>query len=163
MHINLDTLKDDIQNSLAKEHFVVFHGYARALDNLPAVYWDIEAHPDHEEFLQTAKAVGVSLIVFHQQAFSTAMVDDAMDRLESGELSADDYRLIQGRLEELRRYDGFTCAMELSFDHEGRAYIYELSSEWYDEYSEILDELEFGVAEDDDGGEDPIGGYFSKN
>lgn len=162
MHINLDTLKDDIKNALAEDHFVVFHGYARATEHLSAVYWDTERHPGHEEFLQTAKAAGVSLIVFHEQEFNTAMVDDAVDQLEGSDLAAEDYRLIQGRLEELRRYDGFTCAVELSFDYQGRVYIYGVRSEWFEEYSDILDELEFGLPEEDQD-EPPIGGYFSKN
>jgi hypothetical protein len=156
-------LKEDIRTSLDRDRFVVFHGYARTVDDLPAVYWDTERYPDHEDFLKSAKAVGVSMIVFHQQEFTGAMVEDAMDSLESGDVSADDYRLIKGRLEELRRYDGFTCTMELSFDYQGRAYIYELRSEWFDEYSEILEELEFGMSGDKEEGADPMGGYFSKN
>jgi hypothetical protein len=165
MHINLDTLKEDILKSLAREHFIVFYGYARAMDDVPTVFWDIEHHPDHEEFLQTAKAVGATMIVFHQQEFSSAMVDDAVDRIGGGELAAEDYRLIEGRLEELRRYDGFTCSMELSFDYQGRVYLFELRSEWFEEYSEILDELEFGMPDEDGSDEDdhPIGGYFSRN
>lgn len=163
MHINLDALKEDIQNSLSTGEFVVFHGYARSTENLPAVYWDTESHPGHEEFLRTAKAAGVSMIVFHQQEFSAEMVDDAVAHLEGSDLAAEDYRLIQGRLEELRRFNGFTCSMELSFDYQGRAYIYELRAEWYEEYTDIVDELEFGVHDGEDDEDPPIGGYFSKN
>ena len=53
--------------------------------------------------------------------------------------------------------------MELSFDYQRRVHVYELRSEWFDEYTDILDELEFGVPEDEDEDDHPIGGYFSKN
>ena len=64
----------------------------------------------------------------------------------------------------MRAYDGFTCAIELSFDFEGRAYIFDLRTEWYEEFNDMLDDIEAAIPdEDEDDDEGPIGGYFSKN
>ena len=70
-----------------------------------------------------------------------------------------------GRLRELRAYDGFTCAIELSFDENGRVFMFELRTDWYEEFSDLLDEIDSAIphAEDDEPDEGPIGGYFSKN
>jgi hypothetical protein len=164
MNTNLDTLKSEIQAFLENEGFVVFHGYPRPIvDTVPVVYWDADRRPDYTEFLQAAKAAGVTMIVFHQREFGQDMVDEAMDRLEGSGLNREDYKLTERRLEELRRYEGFTCAIELSFDFQTRVYIYELHAEWYQEFSEILDELDFGDPGEPGEEEDPMGGYFSKN
>lgn len=163
MSANLDTLKNEIQEYLAREGFNVFHGHSRGADSLPMVYWDCEAHPDYREFLDVARTAGVGLIVFHQRELSAEMIDDALDRLEAAPMNRDDYRLTEDRLEELRRYEGFTCAIELSFDYSGRVYVFERRTPWFDELADIMDEMDFGGGDGEDGGEDPMGGYFSKN
>jgi hypothetical protein len=64
----------------------------------------------------------------------------------------------------LRIYDGFVCAIELSFDHEGRVFLFDLRTDWYEEFSEVLDEIEMmDTGADDDDDDQTMGGYFSKN
>ena len=43
----------------------------------------------------------------------------------------DERRMTERRLKELRAYDGFTCAIELSFDMGQRAYIFELRTDFW--------------------------------
>ena len=45
-----------------------------------------------------------------------------------------------------------------------RVYLFDLRTEWFDEFSEIQDEIHL-LAPDPDAGDDdsPIGGYFSRN
>jgi hypothetical protein len=66
-------------------------------------------------------------------------------------------------LNELRSYAGFTCALELSFDHEGRVYMFDLRTEWYEELSDMLEDLHVMDTGSDDEDDDTMGGYFSKN
>jgi hypothetical protein len=49
----------------------------------------------------------------------------------------------------------------LSFDHEGRVFLFDLRTEWYDELTDILDEIQVLTAEAED--DTSMGGYFSKN
>jgi len=37
----------------------------------------------------------------------------------------------------LRAYEGFTCALELSFDLQARVYLFNLRAEWYEEYLDL--------------------------
>ena len=161
---NLDTLKSEIEVYLEEQGFAVFRGYARMVDSVPLVYWDCERFPDYKAFLVTAKAAGVQLVVYHQREFSIDQVDGALERLEEIELPREDYRSMERRLKELRMYDGFTCALELSFDLEGRVYIFDLRTDWYEELTDMLDDLHMLAApneeEDDDS---PMRGYFSQN
>jgi hypothetical protein len=56
------------------------------------------------------------------------------------------------------------CAIELSFDHDGRVFLFDLRTEWFDEFSEMLDEIQLLVPDPDEGDDDsPISGYFSRN
>jgi hypothetical protein len=162
MKPNLDSLKSEIQSFLETEGFTIFHGYSRLLDSLPLVYWDSEHFPEYRMFVEAAKSSGAKMMVFYQRQFTSDHIDDALERLEACDISRDEYRTIERRLGDMRVYEGFTCALELSFDHQGRVYMFDLRTEWYEELSDLLDDLQaLGADEEED--ENPMGGYFSKN
>jgi hypothetical protein len=164
MKQNLDVLKTEIREHLEGRDVAVFHGYSRSMDNVSMVFWDTQRYPDYKQFLDTAEAAGARLLVLHAREFSAILVDNALEQLEEGDFGPDDRRAIERRLRELRAYDGFTCAIELSFDQNGRVYMFELRTEWYDEFSDLLDEIDSAMPQpEDESDEGPIGGYFSKN
>ena len=71
-------------------------------------------------------------------------------------------REFERQLDHLRAYDGLVCAIELSFDYQGRVFLFDLHTDWYEELSDLLDEIEVlaaGAGDDDT----PMSGYFSKN
>ena len=60
----------------------------------------------------------------------------------------------------MRRYDGYTCQIELSFDLPTRVYVFDLRTEWFQELSDMLDQID----QASEGPELPgPPGYFSKN
>jgi hypothetical protein len=164
MKLDLDALKDNILEYLETEGFVVFHGFCHSDGSRPMAYWDTSRSPDFQAFLATARQAGVKLVAFNHVEFSTAMVDDAMDRLEAYELPIEERRGFERRLREMHAYQGFTCALELSFDSDGRTYLYELRADWHADFLHILDEIESYAPEGEEGGqEDSMGDYFSRN
>jgi hypothetical protein len=164
MKQNLDTLVTEILEHLESQGFVVFHGFSRTMDTHPVVYWNIGRHPDFRMFLETARQVGVKMVVFHHREFSPDAIDDALERLEECDLAPEDKLGLESRLGDLRAYQGFTCAVQLSFDYEGRVYVYDLHTDWYLEFLDALDEIDSYVPEEEDEeDEGPIGGYFSRN
>ena len=161
MKPNLDALKTEIEQYLEESGLAVFYGYSRALESTPAVYWDCDQYPDYKRFVQAARSAGARIMVFHQRTFMSEQVDDALEQLAACHLPREEYREFEQRLTGMRGYDGFVCAIELSFDHEGRVFLFDLRTEWYDELTEILDEIQVLTADAED---DPsMGGYFSKN
>jgi hypothetical protein len=79
-------------------------------------------------------------------------------------LAPQESRHFEERLIDLRAYEGSVCAIELSFDHDGRVFLFDLRTEWFDEFSEMLDEIQLLVPDPDEGDDDsPISGYFSRN
>lgn len=164
MKQNLDTLKVEILEHLESQGFAVFHGLPRLTENLPAVYWDVNRFPDFRMFLATAHHAGVRLITFHHREFSSDAVEDALDSLEESDLAPEDRAGLERRLQDLHAYNGFTCVIELSFDHQGRAYVYDLHTDWYFHFLDTVDEIESSIPEEEEErDEDAMGGYFSRN
>ena len=164
MKPNLDTLKESILEQLQAQGFAVFHGLCRHGDANPVAWWDTRRHPEFETFLAAARKAGATLIVFSHLEFFEAMVEDALDHLEDCELPAAERRAIERRLREMQGYLGFTCALELTFDHAGRAYVFEVRAEWYTEFLHILEDIDaLDPDDDDEDDEDPTGELFSRN
>lgn len=162
MPVDLETLRTDILAYFEQSGIAVFYGYHRMPDSLIQVYWDTERHPDFREFLETGRKAGAKLIVFNHQAFSLDQIEEALEQLEESDFTREEKRNYEKRLRQLQGYDGFTCSLELSFAMEGRIYLYETHTDWYQGLNDILAELDAAADEESDE-EGPIGGYFSKN
>jgi hypothetical protein len=160
MKLNLDSMRSEIQDYLESHGIAVFHGTPRG-DHAPAVYWDIEAHPDYRTFLTTAEAASVRMVTLYANEFAEEVLDEATNRLNQSGISRDDRRAIELRLREMRAYTGFTCQIELSFDLAPRVYVFDLRTEWFEDLNELLDRIDDACEERDD--EEPLQGYFSKN
>src|ERR1700735_5396264 len=141
MKPNLDILKPEIELYLEETGLAVFYGYSRSLESAPTVYWDCEQYPDYHLFVQSARAAGAKLIVFHQREFFSEQVDEALEKLHACELPPQDSHHFEERLSDLRAYEGSVCSIELSFDLEGRVYLFDLRTEWFDEFTDIQDEI----------------------
>src|SRR6204780_4058411 len=142
MKPTLDILKPEIEQYLEETGLAVFYGYSRPLETAPAVYWDCDQYPDYRLFVQSARAAGAKLIVFHQREFFPEQVDEAIERLHACELPAQDSRQFEERLNELRAHEGSVCAIELSFDYQGRVFLFDLRTEWFEEFADRLDEIQ---------------------
>jgi len=162
--MNLDKLKTEILDHLEQSGMAVFHGHARVVESTPTVYWDTEEFPEFKPFVEAAQTAGAKLMVFHQHVFQASQLDDAVEKLAECALPREDQREIEQRLKALRVYDGKTCTIELSFDHGGRVYLYDVQTEWYEDLSGVLEEIDFLSGGEDDDDDDPsIGGMFSRN
>jgi len=161
MRPDLDTLQQEIEKALRESPFALFRSLPRGRD--PAVvYWDTDEHPDFHDFLQVARKLSVDVLCFHHRSFAAEEVDDVEEQLAASELTREETRDLERRLKELRGYTGFTCSLELSFDHQGRIYLFHMNANWFEDFLVILDELE-GLSETRDSEEPPMGGYFSNN
>ncbi len=163
MSLDLDAVKRDVLEYLRAQDFVVFHGYSRLADVDSFVAWDTDRLPDFHTFVDAAKKAGIRLMVYHFRDFTQTHIDEASDRLEGADFPAEDQRGIERRLRDLRAYVGFTCAVELSFDHDGRVYLFNLRSEWYEDYLDLLEEIDAALPPDEDEDDDSMGGYYSRN
>jgi hypothetical protein len=161
MRQDLDNLKRDIERQLQEGAYVVFYARSRFTDQAMPILWDVQLRPEPGEFLETALSVGVKLIVFHRREFGAQVIEEAAEKLEAADLPRERHREIERELKRLRAYEGFTSAIELSFDFDGRTYLYEVTAPWYDEYLDMLDDIDDAIEMSDE--PPPMGGYFSQN
>ena len=164
MKLNLDTVRTEIDEYLKSSGFVVFYGFARS-DDAKAVDWDTENHPDYKKFVECAKQLDVKLVVLHQRSFDATVIDRAIEEMEGSDVEFDERRSLEARLRELSKYDGFTCALELSFDYQDTLYLFEVHADWYEELSELMEQFDFGMDldEDEEEEDESFGGYYSRN
>jgi hypothetical protein len=163
MHSNLDHIAEEIRQYMAAEHFLVFRCASRALDERHTVYWDITLSADYKAFLDCSLQLGVRLIHFHVREFRAQHREEALSLLEAAGLAREEKRNLERRIGELAIYEGFTCAVELSFDFENRAYLFELQTDWYEEWNEMMDEMEDAADTGEEADPGSFGGFYSRN
>ncbi len=165
MKANLDTLHREIEQHLQSRGMAVFRSYPRAEPESPlsgAIYWDSEAHTDYREFVEAASAAGVRMVTLYAREFTPDIVEGALAQLADADLERDERRVLDARLNEMRAYEGFTCQIELSFDHAQRTYLFDIRTEWFDELNELVERIE-DFYEEDESDENPLSGYYSNN
>ena len=160
---DLEKLRSEIEAYLQTSGIPVFYGYHRMPDAMLQVSWDTERHADFREFVDAGRSAGARLMVFHQQAFSLDQIDEALDQLEDCDLTREEKRQYEGRLRQLQTYEGFTSALELSFAFEARVYLFEVHTDWYESFTDILGELDAAAEQNDASENGSLGGYFSNN
>ena len=166
MIVNLTPLYTEIVEHLASRGLVVFHSDLRGIESPSAIYWEVEKHPDFREFVEVAVAAGAQVITLFSRTFDAAHIESASEEME--ELGVDPkHRLnFEAQLRDLRKYDGMVGHIELTFNHAQRDYIFDLRTPWYDDYTDLLEELHMESDDEDDEEENDDSfrpGYFSRN
>jgi hypothetical protein len=161
-NVNLDSLRKEMLEHLKSSGIVVFHSHPRSAESaLAAVPWDTEGHPDFREFVAAALAADVKMMTMFAREFSSDLLEEAVDQFADAELDRDQRRAIESRLRELQAYEGFVCQLELSFDHGERVYVYDQRTEWYDDLTDLMEQID--DAFQDAPNADPLGGFYSNN
>jgi hypothetical protein len=164
--IDLGTLKSEILEYLDSSDFAIFRSLAGGLDGLSVIMWDTDGWPDYRAFLDSAKKVGAKLILFASRELSEDEVDEARDEIDGMEVTREERREMEGRLNAAKRHIGDTCSLELAFSHGQQQYVYEVRPDWYDDFIDLCEEIETVFPGSDDGGDagsDNLGGYYSNN
>jgi len=165
MRPNLDTLRREIQQHLESRGMAVFRSYPRGDPEgslAGAIYWDSENHPDFRDFVEAAWAAGVRMVTLYSREFTSDIIETALIHLADTEMERDERRALEARLNEMRAYEGFTCQIELSFDHAQRTYVFEVRTDWFDELNELVERIDYSY-QDEEGDENPLSGYYSNN
>jgi hypothetical protein len=161
MEKNLERLASDIEKFLHAESFIVYHCMSRMNESRQIVFWDQERQPDVQRFLECAQQVGVRLVHFHERSFDAGQREMALEILEEADMTREERRDMERRIQAMSKYEGKLCAVELSFDFEGRIYMYAVETDWFAEWEAILDELEAAGPEVED--DESYGGFYSNN
>jgi hypothetical protein len=163
---NLDTLKQELLDYIVSEGFAVFRGQPGILEDMPTITWDVEAHPEYQAYLNVAKISGARIIVFAHREFHADEIEDAEEQVQDCEFPREELRSVERSLSDLRAFIGSTCSIEMAFDYQGRMYVYELVTDWFQTFIDLSDLLLAASSpkdDDEDETDSSFGGYYSKN
>jgi hypothetical protein len=149
---DLSTLKDDMNA------FILGHGLLRFSAYIPeevqSIMWDAGDNPDAwKDFVELAKASGIAFLTVNDVALASEDLDILVERLQHSSVPDDD-EIEDARW--MRRFIGKVGFIQLGFSYQGSVFLYEVSTEWYDRYQQLLDSAEdFGsIILDEPGQED---------
>jgi len=163
---NLDTLKQELLDYIVAEGFAVFRGQPGLLESMPTIEWDTEAHPEYQAFLNVAKIADARIIVFAHREFQASEIEEAVEQIQDCEFAREELRSVERSLDDLRAFIGSTCSIEMAFDYQGRMYVYELVTDWFQTFVDLSELLLTASSPDDDDEDETdgsFGGYYSKN
>ena len=151
MEQDLHNLKDDMIAFVEGHGMKRFHGIVN--DDVAGVVWTPpeEDQPDSwKDFVELAKASGVSFVTMHHVALEEEDVNLLVDRLE------DSTYLSEEELEEarwLKNFVGKVGHIQLGFPCQGVMFVYQVSTEWYETFERLestADDFEGILIDDDD-------------
>jgi hypothetical protein len=137
---NLLSLKDDMVA------FVEGHGMRRlpgfVTEDIPSVLWDGKANPDAwKDFVEMAKHVGASFVTFSEVTLEREELEALIE--EAGEMNFPDEEateLVEAQW--LRKYVGMLGYIQLGFVYQGLVFLHETTTEWYERYQSLLEDIE---------------------
>jgi hypothetical protein len=137
---NLHSLKDDM---IA---YIAGHGLRRipafASEDLPSVLWEDENNPDGwKEFVETAKAAGAAFLTMSEvvlNAEDVQMLIEQIQELDFPEVETNELEHAQA----IMSHAGKIGFLQLGFAYQGIMFVHETSTEWYEQYQELIESLD---------------------
>ena len=137
---NLLTLKDDMVA------FIEGHGLRRlpgyVTEDIPSILWEGHGNPDAwKDFVEMAKHVGAPFITFSEMTLEREELEALIE--EAGEMNFPDEEaseLVEAQW--LRKYSGMLGYIQLGFVYQGFVFLHETTTEWYERYQSLLEDIE---------------------
>ena len=154
MEQDLHNLRDDMIAFIEGHGMRRFKGYIK--DDMPSILWSVtEDHADAwKDFVELAKASGVHFLVMNHEELAAEDVDFLVERLEGTDyLNEEDVEEARW----LRNFAGKVGKIQLGFPCQGVMFLYEASTDWYDNYERLesmADDFDGILIDDSDQEED---------
>jgi hypothetical protein len=137
---NLLPLKDDMVA------FIEGHGLKRlpgyVTEDIPSVVWEGAGNPDAwKDFVEMAKHAGSPFVTFSEMTLEREEIDALIE--EAGEMNFPDEEsteLVEAQW--LRKYAGKLGYIQLGFVYQGVAFLHETTTEWYERFQALLEDIE---------------------
>ena len=137
---NLLSLKDDMVAFIEGHGLVRLPGYIT--EDIPSIVWEGEDNPDSwKDFVEMAKRVGAPFITFSEMLLEREELDRLVE--EAGEMNFPDEEateLVEAQW--LRKYAGMVGYIQLGFIHQGIVILHETTTEWYERFQSLLEDIE---------------------
>lgn len=137
---SLITLKDDM---IA---YIAGHGMRRIPafigDDLPSILWEDPENTDSwKEFVETAKAAGVAFLTMSEIVLTSEDVSLLIEELHELNFPDDETSELE-HAQALMSYSGKIGFLQLGFAHQGVTFVHETSTDWYEQYQQLLESID---------------------
>jgi hypothetical protein len=135
MSDDLHVLKDDMNA------FILGHGMGRfqayVTEDMQSVMWDSGDNADAwKDFVELAKASGVSFLTVSDDTLDKDDLEFLIERLQNSPTTSDE-ELDEARW--LKTHVGKVGFLQLGFSYQGTMFLYEVATNWYERYQQLLD------------------------
>ena len=133
---NLISLKDDMVAFIAGHGMRRMNGYIP--DDVPTVLFEEEDADGWKDFVELAKAAGAPFVTMSEVVLEKADVAALIERI-SDQVYPDDEAQEIDEAERLVRHVGKIGYLQLGFAHQGVMFLFEVATDWYDSFQDLLE------------------------
>ena len=133
---NLISLKDDMVAFIAGHGMRRMNGYIP--DDVPTVLFEEEDADGWKDFVELAKAAGAPFVTMSEVVLEKADVAALIERISDQVYPDDEAQEIE-EAERLVRHVGKIGYLQLGFAHQGVMFLFEVATDWYDSFQDLLE------------------------
>ena len=133
---NLHTLKDDMIAFIAGHGMRRLPGYVT--EEVPTVLYEEDDPDSWKDFVEHAKAAGAPFVTMSEVVLEKSDVAILLEQLREHDLPEDEEIDIDDA-EALIKHVGKAGYLQLGFAHQGIMFLFEISTEWYDRFQDLLE------------------------
>jgi hypothetical protein len=133
---NLLSLKDDMVAFIAGHGMRRLPGYVT--DEVPTVLFEEDDADSWKDFVEHAKAAGAPFVTMSEVVLEKSDVAILLEQLREHTL-ADDEEVDLDDAEALLKQVGKAGYLQLGFPYQGVMFLFEISTEWYDRFQDLMD------------------------
>jgi hypothetical protein len=133
---NLISLKDDMVAFIAGHGMRRMNGYVP--DDVPTILFEEENPDGWKDFVELAKAAGAPFVTMSEVVLQKADVAALIERIRDQVYPDDETQEIDDA-ERLVRHVGKVGYLQLGFAHQGVMFLFEVATDWYDSFQDLLE------------------------
>jgi hypothetical protein len=135
---NLISLKDDMVAFIAGHGMRRLNGYVT--EEVPTVIFEEENPDGWKDFVEHAKAAGAPFVTMSEVVLEKADITLLLDQIREQSFPDDASEEIDDA-EYLVNHVGKVGYLQLGFAHQGVMFIFEIATDWYDSFQNLLDSV----------------------
>lgn len=133
---NLLSLKDDMVAFISGHGLRRMPGYVT--EEVPTVLFEEDDPDGWKDFVEHAKAAGAAFITMSEVILEKSDIAVLLRQLRDHTFSEDD-ELDMDDAESLVRHVGKAGYLQLGFAHQGIMFLFEVSTDWYDRFQDLME------------------------
>ena len=135
---SLHPLKDDMIAFIAGNGLRRFTAYVA--EDVPSVVFEEDGPDGWKDFVEHAKAGGASFVTMSEVELEKDDIELLVDQMRSQNFPGDDSPELEDA-QSLIKHVGKIGYLQLGFAHQGVMFLYEIATDWYDQYQQWMEAM----------------------